>query len=108
GGDVLFGAEDPHRPSALSHGVDREAHPALFAAPGSDLGIERYRAAAPDNLGTSEFHVAPRLVDIEINDPRAPQRVVHRIAEDVVDARSPGQAFRLEFAFPGADASEIQ
>src|SRR6202030_2951526 len=83
GRDVLFGAEDPARPPVVSRRVDREAHPALFAAPGSDLGIERYRAAAPDHLGTREFHVAPGLVDIEIDDARAPQRVAHRIAQDV-------------------------
>jgi len=107
GRDVLFGAEDSRRPSAFNHRIDRKAHPASLAAPGPDLGIERYRAATADHLGTGEFHAAPGLVGIESDDVGAPQRVADRIAEDVVDARSPGQALRLEFTFPGADASEI-
>jgi len=107
GRDVLFGAEDPRCPPSLARRVDREAHPASFAAPGPDLGIERDRAAASDHLGAREFHVATGLVDIEIDDARAPQRVAAWKAEDVVHARRPGQALRLEFTFPGAEASVI-
>src|SRR6202012_3554376 len=108
GGDVLLGPEDSHRPSALAHRVDRQAHPAPFAAPGPDLGIERDRAAASDPLCTGQLHIAPGFVDVEIDDVCAPQRVAGGIAENVVDALSPAQALRRELTFPGADASDIQ
>ena len=40
GGDVLFGAENPHWLSGFSVHVDRETHPAFFTTACSDLSIE--------------------------------------------------------------------
>ncbi|WP_315834485.1 hypothetical protein [Bradyrhizobium prioriisuperbiae] len=54
--------------------TDAPTYPAPFTAPGPDLGIERYRKAGPDHLGT-RAHVAPGLVDIEVEDISSPQRV---------------------------------
>src|SRR5580692_9950610 len=64
--------------------------------------------ATPDRLGTSQLHVPPGFIDIETDDIGTPQRIAYRVAEDVVDARSPGQALCRKLTFPCADAGEAK